>query len=406
MKFYNLAFIVLVNTVISKAYAEQTVATDIEQLKSEVAELKQMLQAQQVSGTSIVVQQESKPPVPNKWQSKSGAEINLYGFIRGDIAYQFEGAKGIFNSIHSVALDDSADKKATEDRFDSTMTTTRIGLDFSTPLDKQSLKGKIEVDFRGGDTKDSLRLRHVYLSYDRWLIGQTTSSFLSTETAPEMLDFNTALGGGTTRNPMIRYEQPINATTMYFLSLEKGNDENRLPLLAGKLRHDFSEGDGLITIRGLLQEVRLRDIEDKTELGWGAALGLRYKFTPSLLLNANYSHVSGDNKILLATSDNRRYIQERNDIELIDFDAFQIGTTYQLNGKLRSTLGYGALIYSDKDQVTKNANKKLQQGWINVMYKLYKPLTFGVEYVYGERKTVNNLEGKDSRLQMMAKYDF
>ncbi len=365
-----------------------------------------MLQAQQASGASIAVQQENKLPVPNKWQSKSGAEINLYGFIRGDIAYQFEGAKGIFNSIHSVALDDSADKKATEDRFDSTMTTTRIGLDFSTPLDKQSLKGKIEVDFRGGDTKDSLRLRHVYLSYDRWLIGQTTSSFLSTETAPEMLDFNTALGGGTTRNPMIRYEQPINATTMYFLSLEKGNDENRLPLLAGKLRHDFSEGDGLITIRGLLQEVRLRDIEDKTELGWGAALGLRYKFTPSLLLNANYSHVSGDNKILLATSDNRRYIQERNDIELIDFDAFQIGTTYQLNGKLRSTLGYGALIYSDKDQVTKNANKKLQQGWINVMYKLYKPLTFGVEYVYGERKTVNNLEGKDSRLQMMAKYDF
>ncbi|NNH79434.1 DcaP-like protein [Acinetobacter sp. ANC 5380] len=403
MKFYNLAFIVLVNTVISTAYAEQTVATDIEQLKSEVAALKQMLQAQQVSGTSIVEQQESKPPAPNKWQSKFGAEINLYGFIRGDVAYQFEGAKGIFNSIHSVALDDSADKKATEDRFDSTMTTTRIGLDFSTPLDKQSLKGKIEVDFRGGDTKDSLRLRHVYLSYDRWLIGQTTSSFLSTETAPEMLDFNTALGGGTTRNPMIRYEQPINAVTMYFLSLEKGNDENRLPLLAGKLRHDFSEGDGLITIRGLLQEVRLGEVEDKTELGWGAALGLHYKFTPSLLLNANYSHVSGDNKILLAISDNRRYIQEGNDIELIDFDAFQIGTTYHFNEKLRSTLGYGALIYDENNDT---ANKKLQQGWVNMMYKPYKPLTFGVEYVYGERNTVNDREGKDSRLEMMAKYDF
>src|SRR5690606_20417798 len=126
-----------------------------------------------------------QPPAANKWQSQSGAEVNLYGFIRGDVAYQFEGAKGMFNSIHTVALEGSADKKATEDRFDSTMTTTRIGLDFSTPSGEKPLKGKIEMDFRGGSDKDTLRLRHVYLSYDRWLIGQTTSSFLSTETAPE-----------------------------------------------------------------------------------------------------------------------------------------------------------------------------------------------------------------------------
>ena len=132
-------------------------------------------------------------------------------------------------------------------------------------------------------------------------------------------------------------------------------------------------------------------------------MGLRYKFTPSLLLNTNYSHVSGDNKILLATSDNRRYIQEGNDIELIDYNAFQVGTTYHFNEKLRSTLGYGALIYEKNNDT---ANKKLQQGWINMMYKPYKPLTLGVEYVYGERNTVNDREGKDSRLEMMAKYDF
>lgn len=404
MKIKHLSYAILFASLYATGtHAEQVTRAEIQQLKSEVAELKALLKQ------TNAVQPESQAPVTQpstsfkNWQSKSGATVNLYGFIRADMAYQFEGAKGIFNSPHTVALEDAADKRATEDRFDSTLTTTRIGLDFSTPLDEKSLKGKIEVDFRGGENKDTVRLRHVYLSYDRWLIGQTTSTFLSTETAPEMLDFNTALGGGTTRNPMVRYSQPINAETMYFLSLEKGNDENRLPLLAGKVKYDFAEGDGLITARGLLQEVRLRDIDDKTELGWGAALGLRYKFTPSLLLNTNYSHVSGDNKILLATSDNRRYIQEGNDIELIDYNAFQVGTTYHFNEKLRSTLGYGALIY-DKNNDT--ANKKLQQGWINMMYKPYKPLTLGVEYVYGKRNTVNDREGEDSRLEMMAKYDF
>src|SRR5690606_30868572 len=178
---------------------------------------------------------------------KLEATVNLYGSMRPEMAYGFEGTKGIFTSPHTVALEDAAAKRATKDRSDSTLTATRMGFDVSTPLDEKSLKGKIEVDCRSGENKDTVRLRHVYLNYDRWLIGQTTSTFLSTETAPEMLDFNTALGGGTTRNPMVRYSQPINAETMYFLSLEKGNDENRLPLLAGKVKYDFSEGDGLIT---------------------------------------------------------------------------------------------------------------------------------------------------------------
>jgi predicted porin len=108
----------------------------------------------------------------------------------------------------------------------------------------------------------------------------------------------------------------------------------------------------------------------------------------------------------LASSDNRRYIQNGDDIELIDFDAFQMGLTYQFNQKLRSTLGYGTLIYADKDRITKDANEKLQQGWVNMMFKPTKPLTFGVEYVYGERNTVNDRIGKDNRIEMMAKYEF
>ncbi|RKG36710.1 DcaP family trimeric outer membrane transporter [Acinetobacter rongchengensis] len=390
--------------------------SEIEQLRAEVNELRQMLQAQQVklvnnlNITSAAETGTSKPIEKNtqtisKWQTKSGTHVELYGFVRADVAYQIEGAKDMFNRINSVVLEGDPSKKATEDRLDTTVNATRIGLDFTTPLAEQILKGKIEIDFRGGQNKDSARLRHVYLNYNDWLIGQTTSNFLSTETAPEMLDSNTALGGGTTRNPMVRYSQSINPFT-YYLSLEKGNEENRLPLLAGKVKHEFATGKGVMTIRGLLQDVRLRSENDETELGWGAAVGLRYKITPSLLFNMNYSHVSGDNKLLLASSDNRRYIQKDDGIELIDFDAFQMGLTYQFNQKLRSTLGYGALVYDDKDYITKDANEKLQQGWVNMMFKPNKPLTFGMEYVYGERNTVNDRIGKDNRIEMMAKYEF
>ncbi len=403
MKFYNVAFMLLGSTVISTAYADQTVTTEIEKLKSEVAELRQMLQVQQISETHREMKQEQKLPTVNKWQSKSGAEISLYGFIRGDVAYQFEGAKGMFNSINSVALEGDPNKKSTEDRLDSTLTTTRIGLDFKAPIQDADIGGKVELDFRGGSDKDTVRLRHVYMTYNNWLIGQTTSTFLSTETSPEMLDFNTPLGGGTTRTPMVRYTDKLNDNTQYFVALEKGNDENRLPVATAKLSHKFAEGAGLVTARGLLQEVRVRDLDDETELGWGIGLGVNYKPVNQLILNANYSHVSGDNKFLLATSDNKRYIKHGNNIELIDFDAFTLGATYKFSPQIRSTLGYGSVIYDGNNA---NGNDHLQQGWLNVMYNPVKPITFGMEYVYGERETVEGKTGNDNRIEIMAKYDF
>lgn len=135
----------------------------------------------------------------------------------------------------------------------------------------------------------------------------------------------------------------------------------------------------------------------------GAALGMHYKLKPVMTLNANYSHVSGDTKYLIATSDNPRYVIENQDIELIDYDTLQIGATYLWNEKVRSTLGDGMLSY---DQNIDSSNKKMQQGWLNVMYQPIKPLTFGVEYVQGERQTFDQQKGQDQRIEMMVKYEF
>ncbi|WP_180057858.1 MULTISPECIES: DcaP family trimeric outer membrane transporter [unclassified Acinetobacter] len=404
----------------SNTYAGEAEQQQIQELRSELEAVKAWIQQQNLKTPWSLTHTQVKPSTPSadltadhspknaeasalKWKSKGGAEVNIYGFVRADAAYQVEGAKGMFNSINSVALEGDANKNSTEDRLDATLTTTRIGLDFKAPVQEADVGGKIELDFRGGADKDTVRLRHVYMTYNNWLIGQTTSNFLSTETSPEMLDFNTALGGGTTRTPMVRFTNKVNPNTQYFVALEKGNDENRLPAATAKLSHKFAEGAGLVTARGLLQEVRVRELDDDTELGWGVGLGVNYKPINQLILNANYSHVSGDNKFLLATSDNKRYIQRGNDIDLIDFDAFTLGATYKFTPQIRSTLGYGSVIY-DENNVT--GNDHLQQGWLNIMYNPVKPITFGMEYVYGERETVDRKTGNDNRLEIMAKYDF
>ena len=190
------------------ANAASSDKAEIQQLREEVAQLKSLIQQQQqVQQRQQVqlqeVQTQAAAPAPAQAPtlsgllSKSGASVNIYGFVRADAEYAFKGADGIFNAPNKVDLNGVATGannvvNPNKDRFYATAKTTRLGLDFKTPVQGADVGGKIEVDFAGSN--DGLRIRHAYLTYNNWLFGQTTSSFLSTDTQPEMIDFGSPLG--------------------------------------------------------------------------------------------------------------------------------------------------------------------------------------------------------------------
>jgi opacity protein-like surface antigen len=415
--------VLMLSTVANAATAEQS---QIQQLRQEVETLKALIQQQQQVQLQQASQIEQVKAAPAQsafagLKSKAGANVNIYGFVRADAQYKIEGADGIFSAIDKVDLGNGTAvgggivKNPNKDRFYATAKTTRLGLDFKAPVQGADVGGKIEVDFAGsGSNNDgSLRIRHAYLTYNNWLVGQTTSNFLSGATVPEMIDFSSPLGIGTKRTPMVRYSDKINTNATYAVALEKGADANRLPAATAKVDYKFDQG--VVNARALLQEVRARRVDatstpadpkeynDKEKFGWGLAVGASVKPVDALSLNVDYSHVKGDNFYLGYTSSNDAYVVDGNDINLAEFDAVTVGATYQFAPKLRSTLGYGAVFF-DKD--TASNNKKLQQAWLNVLYSPVKPLTFGAEYVYGKRDTVTNLSGKENHVGLMAKYDF
>lgn len=377
---------------------------EIQQLRAEVRELRALIQQQTATQQQITVPAVSKQSKDLKVVTSSGAEAKLYGFVRGDVSYQSAGGNSIFNRIHAVGLNGEHD-----DKLYSTVNTTRVGIDFKTPVAGADISGKVEVDFRndGNSTDNNLRLRHAYLSYANWLIGQTTSSFSNLEVVPEMLDFNLNLGSAYTRTPMVRYSDKLTPTTQYFIGLEKGLESNRLPTLTAKVNHGFAEGKGLVTARALVEENRDGNNNAATATGWGVGAGASYKITPELKAGVDYMHVEGDNKFAMFT--NTAYTADGTDLARNEYDALSLGATYQVNPKVRGTLGYGIMKAEDGNKyarLTPNANESLQQGWLNVMYAPVQPLTFGLEYVYGERETFAGDKGKDNRIGAMARYNF
>lgn len=422
--------ILMMNTTQAATEQEQ-----IQQLRDEVKELRALLEqyvphskqkttspvsssAQVLAAQTTTPSSDTNKKSPLSFQTASGADVKLYGFLRGDASYQAQGGDGIFNRINKVDLENN---EKNSDRFYSTATVTRLGLDFKAPVQGADVGGKLEVDFRGGTNNDTIRIRHAYLTYNDWLFGQTTSTFLVTDLQPEMLDFNSPLGIGTYRTPMVRYSGSLNPVTSYAIALEKGSDDNRAPALSSKIKYDFAEGKGTTSARALLTEVRSKEAFDKdyhqlsaneSDLGWGIALGAKYKFTDSLQAMLDYSHVKGDSKFLLYTNNAFNVNPTNYDLNLNEFDAVTVGTTYQITPKVRSTLAYGAMFAKDNNAFAQQAlldtaqNKTLQQGWLNVMFSPVTPITFGLEYIYGERKTFNGQKGKDNRVGAMARYNF
>lgn len=410
-------------TVMSPVYAA-TDQAEIAQLRQEVQQLKAMLQqyvqqkapVQPANPVAVTASpQVTETTAPKLNLSKGGAEVNLYGYIRADASYQAKGASTMYNNISAVPLEHTADEAQQKDRLHSTVNVTRLGLNFKTPSDAGEVGGKLEMDFFGGATRDQFRIRHAYITLDQWLIGQTWSTFIAPEYYPETVDAGTFVGGALQRSPMLRYSDKLSANTSFAVAIEDPkynatsdpDNEMRMPALVGRLNHKFDNGS-LLSGRTFMAEKKTST--DK-EWAWGVGLGGKYQLSPQTFLKADYYHVKGDGRFLL-WANNSYVIDDQNNIQSNEFDTISAGITHQFNSQLRSTLGYGYMKAKDDNRFAEiqksnlTQNKELWQGWINAMYNPYKPITLGVEYVYGERETFDGRNGIDNRVNMMATYDF
>ena len=397
--------VLMLSTVANAATADQK---QIQQLRQEVETLKTLIQQQQqvqLQQASQIAQVKAAPQSGLAGlKSKAGADVNLYGFVRADANYIINGADGDFSGVAST-------ENQVNDKLRSTVKTTRLGLDFKSTVEGADVGGKIEVDF-AGKTEDStgtgIRVRHAYLTYNNWLVGQTTSNFLG-GASPEMIDFSTNVGTGTARLPQVRYGLNLAPQTKLTFSAEQGKSaiatgKYVAPVLTAKVVQGFTGGN--VSARAFVEHYK-DDTAKDDEVGYGLAGGVSFKPIEPLQLVADVSYVKGNSNYLIGS--NNAYSVVNGNIEQNEAIAANIGATYSINPKLRTTLAYGTIIADDGTKFAKanaGANEKLSQAWVNFIYSPVKPIDFGIEYVNGDRKTFDGKKFNDDRFGVMAKYNF
>ncbi|QPG06045.1 porin [Salinimonas marina] len=312
-------------------------------------------------------------------------------------------------------------------QLDAHIRQSRFRITTNSPTSQgDSIKGVLELDFivtGGGDERVSNsytpRIRHAFLEYQDWLIGQTWSTFMDVSILPESLDFVGAADGVIfNRQTMVRYskggfqvalENPEATIATDNIGSRETADDNVVPDLIGayKVRKDW----GHIKVAGMLRQLSYdngMDV-DEDEIGYGMAVSGKLNFVNGDDLRMSFNAGSGMGRYMAVNAATGVAVnpQKNNQLEAIDSYGYSIAYRHLWSDKARSSVIFAALEVDNPVALTgPQATKSTYSTRINYLYSPVSALTFGAEYAFAKREVESGLEGDMNRVQFSAKYAF
>ena len=305
---------------------------------------------------------------------------------------------------------------------------SRINFRSTHLLDNGSKLGTfIEMDFLlapGGDERISNsyqpRLRHAFVTYDKWLFGQTWMTFFNVGALPENLDFvgpaeSTIFG----RQAMIRYtsgnwqmaiENPETTVTPYGGGGRIVADDNRVPDLV--LRYNLTGDWGAFTAAGIVRQLRYEgasgdmDVSDAVT-GYGISLSGKFVFGNKDDFRWMASTGKGLGRYMGLNTANGAVIDADGNLDTIDSTGVFGSYRHLWSDKWRSNFTVGYLtVDNDTDLTGMGVTKNAMSYHINAIYSPLPKLDFGIEFMYADREVESGNDGDLTRLQFSAKYAF
>lgn len=418
----------------------QTEAADQQQrrLEARIEELERQLQelTQKVSGPPAAgdaARPADRPDFPSKpimANAISGTRFMYSGFVKldglwsdyddGEIA---DGSIGrdfyLPSTIPVGGVGEGAD-------FDSHIKQSRFIFGTDTDLDGGGLlSSRLEVDLYGsalGDERATntygVQLRHAYIQYRQWLIGQTWSNFMDAGALPESADFIGPTDGTIfVREPMVRYtlgnwsfsaENPETTITPFGGGTRIASDDNNIPDLTAA--YTWKLGTGYVRAAALLRQLKYETtgtgaVDDTTE---GAALSLtgKFNFGPHDL---RFSITGGEGlgRYVGVNFANDAVLTATGELEAISGWAAFVAWRQVWNQRLRSTLMLSTSDYDNDVLLTGAGANKSSWSWaINTFYSPLAKLDVGIELRQAEREIESGASGSLRRVQAVAKYSF
>ena len=239
----------------------------------------------------------------------------------------------------------------------------------------------------GAEGNGKLRIRHAYVDFNNWLLGQTSSGMANIETNTESVDYTLFMGYSWTRTPQVRYN--FNLAPEHNLKVAAEYVDSRsseLPALTAK--YVYNQSNLTAVAQGFVHEKRATVMvnsaeKDLDKLAWGIGGGLKFKPTANNSIQGHIYHVEGDEKFVSYTAQNVGMLNgyatkgdfsvnaSQTDLDQNKVNTYVLGYSHKLSDQWRTNLVASLLDFDDSTAYAKNnttANKRVSDLAANLFY--------------------------------------
>jgi hypothetical protein len=310
-------------------------------------------------------------------------------------------------------------------QFDAHIRQSRFRFTTVTPTDDgDSITGVLEFDMMAtpnGDDRISNsytpRIRHAFIKYKGWTVGQTWSTFMDVKVLPETLDFIGNTDGTIfERQPLVKYtsgawefalENPETTVTPQSGSGRITADDNAIP--DAVVRYTHTADWGHFAVAGLVRQLAYDDgLEvDESEVSYGVSLTSKIKIGKSDDIRIAFNTGSGLGRYLALNAANGAVVTPNNELENIDSMAYSIAYRHVWNPKMRSNFTYSAFDADiDTNLMSESSTETTYSVRANLIYQVTTAISVGGEYAFAKRELASGLDGDMNRVQFSLKYGF
>ena len=285
----------------------------------------------------------------------------------------------------------------------------------------------LEFDLFGGGSNQlgneaatnthALTLRQAYVTWDKWLAGQTWSNFQDVAALPDAVDFVGPTEGTTfVRQAQLRYtsgpfsvalENPQTVLTGYRSTTRINSDDGGMPDITARWTQ---KGDwGHVSIAGLARQLR-HDTAATSASGSGFGVSVSGKYNIGTHDDIRYMLTGGQGigrYVGFALGADGALDATGADIDGTGVLAGFVAWRHVFDPKLRGNLMVSrAQFDNDTDWTGFGVTRSAQSIHANLIYSPFPKLDIGAELIWGTREVESGADGDLRRLHTTVKYSF
>ena len=350
----------------------------------------------------------------------TGAAVRIGGQARFNIVHTL-GPLGTDDRFIASSIPVGDERAGESARTTYTAEASRLNLDLRAPTRIGAVRTYVEGDF--GGEGETARLRHAYIQTNRWMFGQTWSTFSDPEVEPSDIDFEGENALSRFRQAQLRYTRQIHQRLDFSLALENPAPDltgaegvNLTPDFIGRLRWEPENArvnlltqpahlQAAVLFRTLRGELVSQQDVTLSTAGFGGTLSgvlvPRWSDADRVKFAAYGGWGIGRYITDLGAAGGQDAIYDpvANDLRALPVSAVYLGYEHRWRPSFLSAFTYGFVNVHNLDAQADDALHRTQRATANLTWNPCPRADVVIEFLAGERVNKDGEQGFSSQVQ-------